>query len=120
MKWALVGLIIGCNAVGDTLNTMGMRRYGEVQDFHPNALVRLVTALARNRFVVGGVIAMGVAFFALMSLLSIAPLSFAVPATGATYIAEVLMAKYVLRERINWERWAGASCVAFGVALLAF
>ena len=53
-----------------------------VRDFRPGAIGRALTLLARNRFVIGGVIAMAVSFFAYMGLLTIADLSFAVPATA--------------------------------------
>ncbi|MGE5488059.1 MAG: EamA family transporter [bacterium] len=119
-KWLLVALIIGCNSCGDLCNTLGMRRYGEVHDFHPRALGRMARALSRNTYIVAGIAAMAVAFFALVSLLSIAPLSFAVPATAATYVIEALLAKMVLKEHVHWRRWAGVSLVAFGVVLLAF
>ncbi len=62
---------------------------------------------------------MAVAFFALMALLSVASLSFAIPATAASYLVETVLARYILKEHIEWRRWAGASLVAFGVALLA-
>ena len=62
---------------------------------------------------------MAVSFFAFMTLLSIADLSFAVPATAVTYVFETVLAKYLLKERISWGRWAGASLVACGVALLS-
>ncbi len=119
MKWVLVLLIVASNACGDLLNTKGMRRYGEVRDFHPRALAATVATLARNPLIVAGVTAMAVAFFALMALLSIAGLSFAVPATASSYVVETVLAKYVLRERIGWRRWAGACLVTLGVLLLA-
>jgi drug/metabolite transporter (DMT)-like permease len=61
---------------------------------------------------------MGIAFFALISLLSISELSFAVPATASSYLIETILAKYVLGEHINRTRWIGAALVASGVALL--
>jgi len=119
MKWALVGLIVACNACSDLLNTSGMRLHGEVHDFRPKAVGRLVAGLARNPRIVLGVVALAVAFFALMALLSIAKLSFAIPATAASYVLETLLAKYLLHEKINRKRWAGALLVTFGVILLA-
>jgi drug/metabolite transporter (DMT)-like permease len=120
MKWLLVGIIVACNACGDLLNTTGMRRHGEVRDFRPGAMLRLLRALGRNAFVLGGLVAMAVAFFAFLALLSVAHLSFAVPATAASYVLETLLARWILRERIGWQRWTGASLVACGVTLLAF
>jgi drug/metabolite transporter (DMT)-like permease len=120
MKWLLVALIVACNTVGDLLNTHGMKRHGEVHDFRPSGIRSLLAALARNRHVVGGVMAGAVSFFSLLMLLSIADLSFAIPATAASYLMETALAKFLLKEQITWKRWAGASLVASGVALLAF
>jgi hypothetical protein len=41
-------------------------------------------------------VAMAISFFALLSLLSIADLSFAIPATSASYLFETILAKYLL------------------------
>ena len=119
MKWILVLIIVACNTVGDLLNAFGMRRHGHVRDFHPNGLRRLLRSLARNIYVIGGIAAMAVSFFALLSLLSIAELSFAIPATSASYLFETVLAKYILKEDIHWQRWMGACLVAGGVALLS-
>ena len=59
-----------------------MRRHGEIHDFVPGAIGRALAVLARNRFVIGSVVAMAVSFFAFMELLSITDLSFAVPVDG--------------------------------------
>src|SRR5215467_3212187 len=120
MKWVWVLIIVACNATGDLLNAYGMRRQGHVADFHPSAIVRLLRSLAHNRYVLGGIAAMAIAFFALLRLLSIADLSFAVPATAASYLLETVLAKFLLKEEVHWQRWLGASLVACGVALLAW
>jgi uncharacterized membrane protein len=65
------------------------------------------------------VVCSGISFFAFLRLVSIADLSFAVPATAASYVFETVLAKYVLKERISGARWAGAWLVACGVALLS-
>jgi len=119
MKWVLVGVIVGCNATGDLLNAFGMRNAGRVHDFHPSAIRRLLRVIFHNRYVIGGIIAMAVAFFALLSLLSIAELSFSIPATSSSYLLETVLAKFILKEQVHWQRWLGAGLVAFGVALLA-
>jgi len=119
MKWLLVLIIVLCNTAGDVLNTFGMRRHGKVREFHPSALRRLLAALARNGYVMGGMVAMAISFFALLSLLSIADLSFAIPATSASYLFETILAKYLLSEDVHWQRWLGAGLVACGVSLLS-
>jgi drug/metabolite transporter (DMT)-like permease len=118
-KWALVGLIVLCNAFGDLMNTIGMRRYGKVTDLAPHGIARLLRSLARNRFVVLGICSMTISFFALMALLSVAAVSFAIPATAASFLLETTLAKLVLKEEVHWQRWLGAFVVACGVAILA-
>jgi uncharacterized membrane protein len=39
---------------------------------------------------------------------------------AAEDVLETVLAKYVLRENVDWHRWAGATLVAGGVALLIF
>jgi drug/metabolite transporter (DMT)-like permease len=78
-----------------------------------------LAALARNRFVIGGVAAMAISFFALMKLLSMTDLSFAVPVSAVTYAMETVLAKYLLKERVNGLRWAGAALVICGVTLVS-
>jgi drug/metabolite transporter (DMT)-like permease len=119
MKWILIGIIVTATTVGEVLQAFGMRRHGEIRDFRPGALGRAISLLARNGFVIGSVVAMAISFFAYMSLLSVADLSFAVPATAITYVFETILARFVLKERVNWLRWAGASLVICGVALVA-
>ncbi len=120
MRWILVGIIALCNTVGDVLNTAGMKRQGEVQDLRPQSLLWMVRRAVVNPYVITGIVAMAVAFFAQLSLLSIANVSFAVPASAASYLLETLLAKYILGEDVRTRRWAAATLVALGVVLLQF
>ena len=119
MKWAMVGIIVAATTVGEVLQALGMRRHGEIRDFRPTAIGRALAVLSRNRYVVASVVAMAVSFFAYLELLTVAELSFAVPVTAITYVLETILAKYVLQERVSWLRWAGASLVICGVALVS-
>jgi drug/metabolite transporter (DMT)-like permease len=117
--WALVAVIVGATALADVLQALGMKRHGEIDEFHPSAIGRALARLAGNWYVIAAVLAMAVSFFAFLKLLSITDLSFAVPATAASYVVETLAARHILKERVNWKRWTGAGLVACGVALLA-
>ncbi|MGH9523149.1 MAG: EamA family transporter [Terriglobales bacterium] len=119
MKWALVMIIVAANTCGDVLNTAGMKRHGEVEHFSPHAIGRLIAHLLRNPFVMGGIASLTVSFGATVMLLSIANVSFAIPATSASFLFETFLAKFVLKEDVNWKRWLGATLVACGVALLS-
>lgn len=118
MKWLLVLVIVCCNATGDLLDAFGMKRHGEVRDFRPRSIVHLAWELVRNPYVMGGIAAMALGFAAQMSLLSIAELSFAIPASASSYVLETVLAKFILGEHINKMRWFGAALVAAGVLLL--
>lgn len=117
-KWILVGIIAACNTAGDVLNTAGMKRQGEVEQFTPRSLGHMIARIFRNPYVLGGMAALTVSFFALLSLLSIANVSFAIPATAISYVLETFLAKHVLGEAVGRRRWAAATLVACGVLLL--
>jgi len=115
----LVALVVIPGAAGDLLNALGMRRHGEITDFSPASLPRLLLDLVRNPYIMGGIPAMAISFFALMALMSVTDLSFAVPVTAASYILETVLAKYWLKEEVDWRRWAGATLVAVGVVMVS-
>jgi drug/metabolite transporter (DMT)-like permease len=119
VKWIVVLIMTAATTAGEVLQAMGMRRHGEITDFHPTAIGRALTVLVRNRFVIGGFAMMGVSFFAFMKLLTLTELSFAVPVSAVTYVAETILARYVLKEQVNWLRWTGASLVICGVVLVS-
>src|SRR6266566_921983 len=119
MNWLLVAIIVVTTTVKDILQAIAMRRHGEIHDFRPGALGKLLRLLASNRNIVISMVCSGISFFAFLRLVTIADLSFAVPATSASYVFETVLAKYILKEQINGLRWIGATLVACGVALLS-
>lgn len=119
MNWLLVAIIVAATSVGEVLQAVGMRHHGEIHDFRPGALGRVVYAISRNRYIILSVIMMAVSFFAFMALMSVADLSFSVPATAGSYVFETLLAKLILKERVGKRRWGGALLVCSGVALLS-
>ncbi len=119
MKWVLVAVIVVATTAAELLQTAGMKRHGEIHDFRPAALGRVAARMATNLHVVFAVALMAVSFFAFMALLSTADLSFAVPATAASYVLETALARVLLKEKVSRTRWAAALLVALGVALVA-
>jgi drug/metabolite transporter (DMT)-like permease len=115
VNWLLVAIIVGSTVAADVLQSREMKRHGEVRDFGS----RTALALARRWPLVLAVLFMAVSFFTFMTLLAVADLTFAVPATAATYVFETILARCCLKERVTWRRWTGAALVAGGVATLA-
>lgn len=119
MKWLLVCLIAACTTIADVAQAAAMKQHGEIRDFRPGAIRRLLALLARNKLIIVSIAALAGSFFAFIALLSVADLSFAVPATAASYVIETVLAKYLLKESVTTGRWLGASLVACGVLLLS-
>lgn len=119
MSWLLVGIIVLATTGAEVLRALGMKHHGEIHDFRPGALGRVFAAVARNQHIIVSVACSAVSFFAFIKLVSIADLSFAVPATAASFVLETILAQYVLKESVSAARWMGALLVASGVALLS-
>lgn len=118
IQWILVGVIVGSTATADVLQTIEMKRHGEVSDFRPGKLGRMFAKLLPRPFLILTVLFMSLSFFAFMKLLTVADLSFAVPATAASFVLETVLARVLLKETVDIRRWVGAALVACGVALL--
>jgi len=119
MRWLLVAVIVCSTTVSDLLQSREMKQHGEIDEFHPGRWSRIMLVALQRRYLVLSILFLTVSFFAFLALLSIADLSFAVPATAASYVVETILAKFLLKERLNWKRWAGAGLVACGVALVS-
>ena len=117
--WILVFVIVGATVAGDMLQSFEMKRAGEVRDLDPRGVGRYLAGLARRSLLVLAIVFMAISFFAFMKLVSFADLSFAVPATAGSLVLETILARFVLKERVDTRRWAGVALVALGVALLA-
>ncbi len=119
MKWLLVGLIVFSTVMADLLQSHEMKAHGEVDDFGLGGIARLLKWLVRRWKLILAVGFMALSFFSFIQLLSFADLSFAAPATAGGVVAETVMARFYLKERVSRKRWVGACLVACGVALLA-
>ena len=65
--------------------------------------------LAKNKYLILAIVCMAISFFAFMTLVAEADLSFAVPATAASFVFETVLARLVLMERVDAKRWVGAA-----------
>lgn len=118
MRWALLGIMVGATVAGDVLQSFEMKRHGEISDFRPSGIRRHLHAMAQRKFLILAIGFMAVSFFAFMKLLKIAEMSFAVPASAASFVLETILARFLLKERVDAWRWAGAGLVACGVVLV--
>ena len=117
MKWMLVGIMVAATVASDLLQSYEMKRAGE-HSVSARGLVRLLKTIVERRYLILGVLCMAFSFFAFMALVQAEPLSFAVPASAASFIIETLLAKLVLHEHVDLRRAAGALIVLCGVILV--
>jgi drug/metabolite transporter (DMT)-like permease len=99
--WILVLMLVCATTVGDVLRSMGMRA-------RPN----------NKTYIAISTCSMAVSFFTFMKLIAITPMSFAVPMSAAAFIPETILAKMLLKERVDWRRWIGVCFILIGVVLI--
>jgi drug/metabolite transporter (DMT)-like permease len=95
-----------------------MKQVGEVKNFTPQALLRVLSHAFRLRWMWLALGLMMLAFLSLLALLSWEAVSLVVPATALSYVTGALGGKFLLGEQLSRVRWGGIVLVAVGVALV--
>ena len=111
-------LIIVAGTCGELCVSRAMKTVGEVHDFRPQAIVRVILRALRVRWMWIGVSLMATAFFSLLGALSFLNVSLVVPVTALSYVAGACGAVFFLHERVSPRRWVGVFMVSLGVALV--
>lgn len=111
-------LIIVPGTAGELCVSRAMKRVGEVTDFRPHAIARVIVRAMKVSWMWIGLSMMTLGFFALLAMLSIANVSFVFPATALSYAAGALGGKLFLHERVTPQRWIGVLIVCIGVTLV--
>ena len=111
-------LIVLAGTGGELCVSRAMKAVGEVKDFRPAAIARVIGRALRVGWMWAGVGLMALAFFSLLGALSILNVSFVVPVTALSYVTGALGAVFFLRERVSRRRWVGVFLVSLGVTLV--
>jgi drug/metabolite transporter (DMT)-like permease len=120
MKWAYLAAMVLSNASSEILQSHEMKRHGEVSDFRPDRIPRLLGGILSRWKIILSIFLLALSFFLFLELLKIAELSFVVPASAASIILETVLAWLILRENVDRRRWLGTALVAAGVVLLSW
>ena len=118
LEVTLFVLIVVAGTGGELCVSRAMKTVGEVSDFRPQAIVRVILRALRVGWMWAGVGLMATAFFSLLGALSFLNVSFVVPVTALSYVAGALGAVFFLRERVSSRRWLGVFLVSLGVTLV--
>lgn len=120
MKTYIVVAIAALSAaIGESLLSYGMRRYGAISLTEPSGVRMLITSVVTNPFVFTGVVFLGLFFFLYLAALSWADLSFVLPLTALSYLFAALLARYFLKEDVSWQRWVGTIVIVIGIIFVA-
>jgi drug/metabolite transporter (DMT)-like permease len=115
----MIVLVVLSNSVGEVFMTRGMKQVGEVSTLRPRELLSIVCQVFANKNFLAGIFCMAVSFFAFLTVLSWADLSFIVPATSLGYVITTFGAKFILKEQVSHLRWVGTLLVCLGAALVS-
>jgi uncharacterized membrane protein len=120
MFWEILLLlaIVTAGTGGELCVTRAMKTIGEVKEFRPAAVIRVIVRALQVGWMWLGLLLMAVAFFSLLGALSIENVSFVVPTTAMSYAAGALGGKFFLGEQVTRQRWAGVVLVCIGVTLV--
>lgn len=111
-------MIVVAGTGGELCVSRAMKETGEVKDFRPAAVARVILRALRVKWMWIGVGMMALAFFSLLAVLSFEKVSFVVPVTALSYVAGAVGGVFFLRERISLRRWTGIVLVCIGVTLV--
>jgi drug/metabolite transporter (DMT)-like permease len=117
-KFIYFFMIVVAGTCGELCVSRAMKQNGEVKNFRPAAVVRVILRALRNKWMWAGVGLMTLAFFSLLAVLSFEKVSFVVPVTALSYVAGALGGRFFLGERISLSRWTGIALVCIGVTLV--
>ena len=118
LEVVLFVLIVVVGTAGELCVSRAMKQIGEVHDFRPRAIVRVLARALRLKWLWIGIALMTVSLFSLLAILSFENVSFVVPVSALGYVAGALGGRFFLGERVNWRRWAGILLVCVGVTLV--
>ena len=105
------------STAGEIAITHGMKKVGGPERLEPRAILRFLRRALGSGWFWLGILLSALYFYAMLALLSWAPVSLVVPATALSYVVGTFGAKLLLRERVSAARWAGVALVCAGVAL---
>jgi drug/metabolite transporter (DMT)-like permease len=117
MIWLLLAVTVVATALSDLLQSYEMKQAG-AQSVGARGVARLLRMVVERRYLLLSIVCLAFSFFAFMALVQSAPLSFAVPASAASFILETAAAKLLLKEQIGARRAVGTALVLCGVVLL--
>jgi drug/metabolite transporter (DMT)-like permease len=116
LKKVFIYLAIACcNGTGDVLLKRGMDDIGQIHLAH---WTHIFSAFI-DPWIIVGVACLAGFFYAYLTALSWADLTFVLPATAFGYVVTAFLSRFFLHEAVSPWRWAGVLLITCGVGLVA-
>jgi drug/metabolite transporter (DMT)-like permease len=112
--YRLLILTLLLRPVGNLSLAWGMKHFAKVLSINPLPYVQAML----SPFVALGIITLILAQLTRMALLSVADLSFVLPATASGYIFSAMLGHFFLSEHISSAQWSGTLLIVAGIALV--
>ena len=106
-------------AGGQVLIRRGMQDIGSLETYVPTAVVSYFGQALSNPYVIGGTLLNAVFYFLLLTALSWADVTVALPFTALEYGFAAVLALTFLQEVVPPVRWAGIVLVIVGAVLIS-
>lgn len=115
----LIGFVIFTTA-GDVLLARAMTRIGDLGEVkRREGLLPAAKRVIRSGLFWWAILNMALSYFTLLTALNWANLSFVGPASSAlTFVANIVAAKLLLKERVDRRRWFATGLVCVGILLI--
>jgi drug/metabolite transporter (DMT)-like permease len=114
----LFALIMVAGTGGELCVSRAMKSIGEVHDFRPRSILRVIGRALTIPWMWLGLALMTTAFLSLLGVLAVEEVSLVVPVTAISYVFGTLGGKFFLREKVSRYRWAGVLLVCLGATLV--
>ena len=109
-------ITVGLDVVGQLWFKLGLTRLPEKKDTDHIGI--FWQGVFTSPLLWAGIGAYAIELGLWLALLANAPLSFLFPLASLGYVGVLIASKFVLKETISPRRWAGASLITLGVAII--
>lgn len=113
-------LLVSTQVLGDIWLSRGMKGFGEVTSYHPEALWHLIGYLFTSPWIGLGVLTLVGSMLIYLVSLTRLDMSFVLPMHAFSYVLNALMAALILKESVSASRWLAALLISVGVLIVGW
>lgn len=115
----LIALLLLLDTFAQLAFKIAVTQLGEFPTQNISVIFYYCLQLATNLYVIGGVLALILALFTWLTLISKVDLSFAHPMTSLAYATIPLAGTFFLNEPLHWPQMVGIALIVIGVIVIS-